>query len=202
MKGGGVVAKKTEKKSGEQTTKGPKSLFEQKYRNECIPGLMKKFAYANPMQVPRITKVVVNTTLKDAISDFKILEAAAQELGQITGQRPVYTMAKKSISTFKLRKGMKIGACVTLRGLKMYEFLNRLFNVALPRVRDFKGVSNKAFDGRGNYTLGLSEQIIFPEINYDKVQKVMGMNVTIVTTAKKNEEAHALLQALGMPFKR
>lgn len=197
--------KKAAPEALEPTDKGKKlqfkSTFEQRYRADCVPALLKQFSYKNVMEVPRITKVVLNTSLKEGLKDFKILEGAASELGQITGQLPVYTLAKKSISNFKLREGQKIGAMVTLRGMRMYEFLNRLFNVALPRVRDFKGVSPRAFDGRGNYTLGLTEQIIFPEINYDKVQKISGMNITIVTTAKTNDEAKALLSFMGMPFR-
>ena len=180
---------------------GP-SPFELHYRKTCVPQLVKQFGYRNVMQAPRVAKVVVNTCLKDAVTDFKILEKAAEELGQITGQRPVYTTAKKSISNFKLRQGVKIGARVTLRKRVMYEFLNRLFNIALPRVRDFKGLSSKSFDGRGGYTFGLTEQIIFPEINFDKVTKVIGMNVTIVTTAKTPTEGLALLSSLGMPVRQ
>lgn len=177
------------------------STMWEKYRNEIAPALTKQFGYKNAMQVPRLQKVVINTCLKEAISDFKLLESVAGDLATITGQRPVYTQAKKSISNFKLREGMKIGAQVTLRGKRMYEFVNRLMNVALPRVRDFKGVSPKAFDGRGNYTLGITEQSIFPEINLDKVAKVTGMNITFVSSANTDAEGKALLQLFGMPFR-
>ena len=153
------------------------------------------------MQVPKLEKIVINTCLKEALQDIKILETAAEELANIAGQRPLLTKAKKSIANFKLRAGQPIGACLTLRGVRMYEFMNRLVNVALPRVRDFKGMSPKSFDGRGNYTLGLTEQIIFPEINFDKVQKINGMNITFVTTAKTDDEGRSLLQMLGMPFR-
>lgn len=178
-----------------------KNAYGKKYKEECIPVLMKQFNYKNVMQCPRLEKIVVNTCLKEATQDKKLLDKAADELAQITGQKPLITRAKKSISNFKLRQDQPIGCCMTLRRKKMYEFLNRLLNIALPRVRDFKGVSNRAFDGRGNYTLGLTEQIIFPEIQYDKVERPMGMNITFVTTAKTNEEGKALLKALGMPFK-
>ncbi len=177
------------------------SGFQVKYNDECVPALIKEFGYKNTNMVPRIEKVVVNTSVKEAITDFKVLEAAAKEVELITGQKPVYTKAKKSISNFKLREGMKIGARVTLRGVKMYEFLNRLCNIALPRVRDFRGVSAKAFDGAGNYTLGITEQLIFPEVDYDKVTKVNGMNITIVTTAKTNAEGKSLLSNMGVPFR-
>ena len=162
---------------------------------------MKEFGYKNVMQVPKLKKVVVNTSLSEALQNVKALDAAAGELAVITGQKPVITKAKKSIAAFKLREGQSIGACVTLRKKRMFEFLNRLMNVALPRVRDFKGVSAKSFDGRGNYTLGLTEQIIFPEINYDKVDKIRGMNITICTSAKTDDEAKALLKHMGMPFR-
>lgn len=178
------------------------SPLARRYQEHCVAELMKELGYKNIMQVPRVTKVVVNTCLKEALADFKVLESAAEELASITGQRPVFTTAKKSISNFKLRQGVKIGAMVTLRGARMYEFLNRLFNIALPRVRDFKGLSAKAFDGRGNYTLGLTEQIMFPEINFDRVQKVHGMNITIATSANTNAEGAALLRSLGMPLKQ
>lgn len=179
----------------------PSSPFENFYKNEVFQKLKSDFDYPNVMQVPRLTKIVVNTCLSEATQNAKMLDSAAQELAQITGQKPVITKAKKSIASFKLRQGQSIGACVTLRRKKMYEFFNRLVNIALPRVRDFKGVSPKAFDGRGNYTFGLTEQIIFPEINYDKVEKIRGMNITICTTAKNDEEAKALLKYLGMPFR-
>jgi large subunit ribosomal protein L5 len=179
-----------------------KSRLERKYLEVVIPNLMKQFGYKNVMQVPRLEKIVVNMGLGEAVSDIKVLDAAAEELAAITGQKPVIRRAKKSIASFKLRAGMPIGCMVTLRKQRMYEFLDRLVNVALPRVRDFKGVSPKSFDGRGNYTLGLREQIIFPEINYDKVDKIRGLNVAIVTTAKTDEEGKALLAELGMPFRQ
>jgi large subunit ribosomal protein L5 len=179
-----------------------KSRLEKKYREIVVPNLMKQFGYKNVMQVPRLEKIVVNMGLGEAVSDIKVLDAAAEELAAITGQKPVIRRAKKSIASFKLRAGMPIGCMVTLRKQRMYEFLDRLVNVALPRVRDFKGVSPKSFDGRGNYTLGLREQIIFPEINYDKVDKIRGLNVAIVTTAKTDEEGKALLAELGMPFRQ
>ncbi|HPM40934.1 MAG TPA: 50S ribosomal protein L5 [bacterium] len=166
-----------------------------------MPELMKQFGYSNRMQVPRLEKIVINTSMKEALQDIKVLETAAEELATITGQRPVITSAKKSIANFKLRKGQSVGARVTLRKRNMYEFLNRFVNVALPRVRDFKGVSPKSFDGRGNYTIGLTEQIIFPEINFDKVSKVNGMNITFCTSAKTDDEGRALLGLLGMPFR-
>lgn len=177
------------------------SAMAKKYRDECIPLLMEQFKYKNIMECPKLQKIVVNTCIKEATSDKKVLDKAATDLAQITGQRPLLTKAKKSISNFKLRQGQAIGCCTTLRSIKMYEFFNRLVNIALPRVRDFKGISNKAFDGRGNYTLGLTEHIIFPEIQYDKVERAMGMNITIVTTAKTNDEAKALLKGFGMPFR-
>lgn len=173
----------------------------ERYLKEVVPALMKDFGYKSPMQVPRITKIVVNMGLGEALSNNKILDSALIELGQITGQKPVLTRARKSIANFKLRQGQAIGAMVTLRANRMYEFLDRLIGIALPRVRDFKGVSSKAFDGAGNYTLGIREQIIFPEINYDEVEKIKGMNITIVTTAKTDEEARALLKYMGMPFR-
>jgi large subunit ribosomal protein L5 len=180
--------------------KGP-SPYETHYVEKCIPALKEQFKYANVMEVPKLTKIVVNTSMADALTDAKLLETAANEIADITGQRPVLTKARKSIANFKLREGNTIGARVTLRGKLMYEFLSRLVNIALPRVRDFKGVSPKSFDGRGNYTLGLTEQIIFPEINFDKVSKVYGMNITFVTTAKTDEEGRALLKNMGMPFR-
>jgi large subunit ribosomal protein L5 len=180
--------------------KGPAD-FELKYRDECIPALMEQFKYTNRMQVPRLSKIVVNTCIKEALVDIKMLDTVAAEIGQITGQRPVITKAKKSIANFKLRQGQSIGASVTLRGRNMWEFLSRLVNVALPRVRDFKGVPSKSFDGRGNYTLGITEQAIFPEINVDKIAKTNGMNITFVTTAETNEEGRALLKNMGMPFR-
>ena len=172
-----------------------------KYRNEIAGALAKEFDIKNPMAVPRVTKVIVNMGLGEASSNAKILDVAAEELRAITGQKPVVTKAKKSIASFKLRQGMPIGVVVTLRGDRMYEFLDRLVSVALPRVRDFRGVSPKAFDGRGNYTIGIREQLIFPEIDFNKVDKLRGMNVSIVTTARNDEQARALLKALGMPFR-
>lgn len=171
------------------------------YKDEIIPKLRNDFGYKNIMEVPKILKVVVNMGLGEAIQNVKILDSASSEISAITGQKPVITKAKKSIATFKLREGMPIGCMVTLRRDTMYEFLDRLMNVSLPRVRDFKGVSGKAFDGKGNYTLGVKEQLIFPEINYDTVDKIKGMNITIVTSAKNDEEGKALLKYLGMPFR-
>ena len=170
------------------------------YKKEVIPRLTKDFGYKNVMQVPKITKVVVNMGLGEALSNIKILDSASDEIALITGQRPVITRARKSVANFKLREGNPIGCSVTLRREKMYEFLDRLVNVALPRVRDFRGISPKGFDGRGNYTFGIREQIIFPEISYDKIDKIKGMNITVVTTAKTDEEARSLLRYLGMPF--
>ena len=174
--------------------------LEQKYVETVKPSLMKEFNYSSSMEAPKIVKVVINMGVGDAIDNPKNLDEAVAELTQIAGQKPVITKAKKSIANFKLREGMPIGCKVTLRGERMYEFLDKLFNISLPRVRDFHGVSAKAFDGRGNYTLGVKEQLIFPEINFDKVNKVRGMDVVIVTTAKTNNEAHALLKEMGMPF--
>lgn len=170
------------------------------YKKTVVPAMMERFSYKNVMEVPRIEKVVINMGVGDAKENPKFLESAMEELATITGQRPVATVAKKSVAAFKVRAGMKIGAKVTLRRNRMYEFLDRLFNIALPRVRDFRGVSPKSFDGRGNYALGIKEQLIFPEINYDKVEKIRGMDVIIVTTAKTDEEAKELLELLGMPF--
>lgn len=172
----------------------------EKYNSEITPGLMKKFNYQSVMQVPRVEKIVINIGVGDAVQNPKVLDSAVEDLEIITGQKPVITRAKKSIAGFKLREGMPIGVKVTLRGERMYHFMDKLFNVALPRVRDFRGISNKAFDGRGNYTLGLKEQLVFPEIEYDKVDKVRGMDVVFVTTANTDEEAHELLGQLGMPF--
>lgn len=172
------------------------------YHNELVPRLMKEFSYKNRMQVPRLGKILVNMGLGEAIQNIKILDSATNELMVITGQKPVTTKAKKSIANFKLRKGMSIGCMVTLRENRMYEFFDRLVNVSLPRVRDFRGVSGKSFDGRGNYSLGIKEQIIFPEIDYDKIDKIKGLSINIVTTAKTDEEGKALLGLLGMPFVR
>lgn len=173
-----------------------------RYRKEGVQALMKEFGFKNPNQVPRLDKIVVNMGLGEALANNKILESAVDQLSAITGQRPVVTRARKSIANFKLRQGQAIGAAVTLRNERMYEFLDRLINIALPRVRDFKGVSNKGFDGRGNYTLGIREQIIFPEINYDQIEKVKGLNVSIVTTAANDEQGMALLRHFGMPFRQ
>lgn len=176
--------------------------LQDKYQNEVVPAMMKDFNYKSVMEVPSIEKVVVNIGVGDAIQNSKLLDEAVEELAAITGQQPVITKAKKSIANFKLREGMPIGCKVTLRRQKMYEFLDKLFNISLPRVRDFRGVSDTSFDGRGNYTLGIKEQIIFPEIDFDKVNRSRGMDVVIVTSAKTNEEAKALLTKMGMPFKK
>jgi large subunit ribosomal protein L5 len=176
--------------------------MKQMYDGEVVPALMKEFGIQNRMQVPRLQKVVVNMGLGEAVQNAKIIESAQQELAQITGQKPIVTRAKKSIATFKLRQGMPIGVSVTLRRERMWDFVDRLCSFALPRVRDFKGVSSKAFDGRGNYTLGVREQIVFPEINYDKIDKIKGMNITFVTTAETDERGRALLRGLGMPFRK
>lgn len=177
------------------------SRLQQRYLDEIAPALMKDFGLDNRMAVPRLTKVVVNMGVGDATQNAKLMDTAVQELGAICGQKPVVTRAKKSIAAFKLREGMPIGACVTLRGDRMYEFVDRLLNVVLPRVRDFRGVSPKSFDGRGSYTLGLLDQIIFPEIDYAKVERPRGMNVTLVTSSPNDEQARALLKYLGMPFR-
>ncbi len=176
--------------------------LKEKYTKEIAPQIAKEFDIKNPMAIPRIEKIIVNMGMGEAISNSKILDVAVDELKVITGQKPVITKAKKSIASFKLRQGMPIGTMVTLRGERMYEFLDRLISVALPRVRDFRGISAKAFDGRGNYTLGIREQLIFPEIDFNKVDKTRGMNISIVTTAKNDEQSRALLKALGMPFKQ
>ncbi|NLI95261.1 MAG: 50S ribosomal protein L5 [Synergistaceae bacterium] len=173
-----------------------------KYKEEVVPRLMKEFSYKNVMETPRIEKVVVNIGVGEAKVDIKYMDAAINELAQITGQRPVLKRAKKSVAGFKLREGMPVACSVTLRGTKKWEFLDRLLSLALPRIKDFQGVSRKGFDGRGNFNLGLKEQLIFPEIDYDKVIRVRGMNITIVTTAKSDEEAYLLLKELGMPFSR
>ena len=172
-----------------------------KYKKEVVPALMKKFSYKTVMQAPKLTKVCINRGVNGAVADKKLVDIAIEELTSITGQKAVATMSKKDISNFKLRKNMPIGARVTLRGVNMYEFLDRLVSVSLPRVRDFKGINDKAFDGRGNYTLGVTEQIIFPEIDIDKVNKITGLDITFVTTANTNEEAYELLKEMGMPFK-
>lgn len=175
-------------------------MFEKFYKQNCLPAVMKELGQKNPMRTPRLVKVVISSSQKDATQDIKVLERAAEEISLLTGQRPAITRAKKSIANFKLRKGVPIGCRVTLRKRRMFEFLNRLINVALPRSRDFRGVSEKGFDGHGNYTLGITEQIIFPEIDYDKIDRVRGMNVSIVTTARSDLEGRVLLRSLGMPF--
>jgi len=172
------------------------------YRSKVVPALMKEHGLTNPMEVPRLVKVTINCAVKEAVGNPKVLDGALEEIMQITGQKPVLTRAKKSIAAFKVRTGNAVGVMVTLRRARMYEFLDRLMNVALPRVRDFKGVNSKSFDGRGNYSLGVREQIIFPEINYDKVDKIRGMTVTITTTAKNNEMARSVLTEMGMPFRK
>jgi large subunit ribosomal protein L5 len=175
--------------------------LQQRYQKEVVPALMKRFGYSNPMAVPKITKVVVNIGMGEASQNIKLLDTAAAELGLITGQKPIVTRAKKSIANFKIRKGMPIGCCVTLRGVRMYEFLDRLSSIVLPRLRDFKGLSPNSFDGRGNYTLGLRDQLVFPEIDYTRVDKMKGMNVTITTTARTDEEGRELLKLLGVPLR-
>jgi large subunit ribosomal protein L5 len=201
-KGGDKKADAVEKFQGKPHTnvKGG-SRLRQRFQQEIAPALMKELELKNPMAVPHVHKVVINMGVGEATQNAKVLDPAVVELGQITGQKPVVTKAKKSIAAFKVREGMPIGCMVTLRGDRMYEFLDRLVNVALPRVRDFRGVSTKSFDGRGNYTLGLRDQLIFPEIDYAKVDKTKGMNVTIVTTAKSDDQARALLKQMGMPFR-
>lgn len=174
----------------------------EKYQKEVVPALMKQFQYKSSMQVPKITKIAINQGLGDAIADKKIIDNALEELTMITGQKAVPTKSKKDISNFKLRKGMPIGARVTLRGEKMYEFLDRLISVSIPRVRDFRGVNDKGFDGKGNFSFGVSEQIIFTEINIDKINKIQGMTITVCTSAENDKEAHALLKEFGMPFKK
>lgn len=175
--------------------------LKEKYVKEIVPQLVETYKYKNIMQVPKVEKVVVNMGLGEAIQNIKILDSAAKELSYITGQKPVITRAKKSIAAFKLREGMPIGCMVTLRREKMYDFLDRLINLSLPRVRDFRGISGKAFDGNGNYSLGVKEQIIFPEINYDKIDKIKGLNISVVTTAKTDAEGKDLLKLMGMPFR-
>jgi large subunit ribosomal protein L5 len=180
---------------------GKMARLKEYYTKEVVPALVRELHYKNPLEVPRMVKIVVNMGLGEAIQNVKILDSAVEELARITGQKPIITKARKSIATFKLRQGMSIGCCVTLRSERMYEFFDRLVNVAIPRVRDFRGVSPKSFDGRGNFSLGLKEQIIFPEIEYDKVDKIRGMNIAIVTTAKTDDEARQLLKLMGMPFR-
>jgi large subunit ribosomal protein L5 len=176
--------------------------LKERYQKEVAPAIAKEFGIENPMAVPRLSKIVLNMGMGEAVANAKILDTAADELRSIAGQKPVITKAKKSIASFKLRQGMPIGVMVTLRGAQMYEFFDRLVSVALPRVRDFRGVSPKAFDGRGNYTMGIREQLIFPEIDFNKVDKLRGMNISIVTTARDDDQARALLKALGMPFRQ
>jgi large subunit ribosomal protein L5 len=206
-----MAKEKKEKKGGQQEEQKPpavarhsakeKPRLKERFHKEVAPTLMKEFDLKNPMAVPHLHKIVVNMGVGEATQNAKVLDPAVNELGQITGQKPVVTRAKKSIAAFKVREGQAIGAMVTLRGDRMYEFFDRLVNVVLPRVRDFKGVSTKSFDGRGNYTLGLHDQLIFPEIDYAKVDKQKGMNVTIVTTAGSDDQSRALLRHLGMPFR-
>jgi large subunit ribosomal protein L5 len=198
-KGGKAEAKPAAEAKVYKRTKPPR--LKEVYERDVVAKLMTEFSYKNRMQVPRLVKITINMGLGEAIANPKIIESAVDELAQIAGQKPVVTKAKKSIATFKLRQGMKIGAMVTLRRDVMFEFLDRLVSLALPRVRDFKGISPKAFDGRGNFSLGIKEQIIFPEINYDKIDKIKGMNVSIVTTARTDDEGRALLKHLGMPFR-
>ena len=176
--------------------------LKEKYTNECVPALKEEFGYKNAMQIPQMKKIVLNMGLGEGVQNPKLVEAAAGELTLIAGQKAVVTKAKKSIATFKLREGMPIGCRVTLRGDKMFDFLSKLVNIALPRVRDFRGLSTKTFDGRGNFSMGVKEQIIFPEIDYDKIDKIKGLNITIVTSAKTDKEAYFLLNRMGMPFKK
>jgi large subunit ribosomal protein L5 len=176
--------------------------LKESYLNECVPALREEFGYKNAMQIPQVKKIVLNMGLGEAVQNPKIIEGAVEELSRIAGQKAVVTKAKKSIATFKLRTGMPIGCRVTLRGSKMYDFLSKLINIALPRVRDFRGLSPKGFDGKGNYSMGVHEQIIFPEIDYDKIDKIKGLNITIVTSADSDAEGRALLRLLGMPFKK
>lgn len=194
-----VAAPEVSQGSGNESQFSPR--LRETYRDQVVPALMKEFGYGNLMQVPKLERIVLNVGMGEAIQNVKLLESASNELGIITGQKPVTTRAKKAIAGFKLRQGMPIGAKVTLRSRRMWEFLDRLITLALPRIRDFRGVSPKAFDGRGNYTLGLKEQLIFPEIEYDSVASIHGMDITIVTTARTNDEGKALLKHLGMPFR-
>ncbi len=197
------AAPKAAKKAGKGNKKAAiTNRLQDKYENEIKKALMEKYNYSSVMQIPALSKIVINIGVGDATQDSKRLEEAVAELAQITGQKPIITKAKKSIATFKVREGQEIGCKVTLRGLRMWDFFDKLVSIALPRVRDFRGVSRNAFDGRGNYTLGIKEQLIFPEIDYDKVAKVRGMDIVIVTTARKDEEAFTLLELLGMPFHR
>ena len=197
---GGKTKAKTEVDDSAPARVGPARL-RVKYEKEIAPALITEFSYKNKMQCPKIVKITVNMGLGEAIQNPKVMDSAVEEMALITGQRPVVTKAKKSIATFKLREGQKIGCMVTLRGDKMFEFLDRLVNMALPRVRDFKGVSPRSFDGRGNFSLGIREQIIFPEVNYDNIDKIKGLNISVVTTARTDDEGRALLRAFGMPFR-
>jgi len=192
------------KETGSETPTGPQqpSRLRVRYQKEIVPALMKHFNYTNIMAVPKLEKIIINMGLGEAVANAKIMDVAVAELGSIAGQRPVVTKAKKSIANFKLRQNMPIGAAVTLRGERMFEFLDRLTSIVLPRVRDFRGLSTRSFDGRGNYTMGLRDQLIFPEIPYEKVDKIRGMNVTIVTTARSDDEARELLKQLGVPFRQ
>ncbi|MDO9182165.1 MAG: 50S ribosomal protein L5 [Bacteriovorax sp.] len=178
------------------------SRMKEIYKTEVVPALVKKFGYSNVHMIPKIEKIVVNCVTKDAVSNSKVVDSIVNDLAAITGQRPVIARAKTSIASFKVREGMPLGASVTLRGEKMYEFLDRLISISLPRVRDFRGVSSKGFDGKGNYTLGLKEQIMFPEINYDKIDKIRGLGISIVTSAETNDEGRELLTLIGMPFRK
>jgi large subunit ribosomal protein L5 len=178
------------------------SRIKEIYKKDVVPGLVKKFGYTNVHMIPKIEKIVVNCVTKDAVSNSKVVDSIVNDLAAITGQKPVVARAKSSIASFKVRQGMPLGASVTLRGEKMYEFLDRLISISLPRVRDFRGVSSKGFDGKGNYTLGLKEQIMFPEINYDKIDKIRGLGISIVTTAETNDEGRELLTLIGMPFRK
>lgn len=194
---------KGKKKAGDQPSEPPRPpRLREFYRQQVVPSMMQRFSYKNEMQVPRLTKIVVNMGIGEAISNSKLLDAAVEDLEKITGQKVVITKAAKSIANFKLREGMPVGCRVTLRGAQMYEFFDRLVNVALPRIRDFRGVPTKSFDGRGNYTLGLKEQINFPEIDYDKIMQLLGMDITFVTTAKTDEESRELLALMNMPFRK
>jgi large subunit ribosomal protein L5 len=196
------VGKVAEKREETQSLDGYVPRLKDRYLKTVLPGLMKQFSYRNVLQAPRLEKVVVNVGLGEAIQNAKLLDSAVKELAIITGQQPVATKAKKSIANFKIRAGMSIGCSVTIRGNRMYEFLDRLLNVALPRIRDFRGLSEKSFDGRGNYSFGIKEQLIFPEIHYDEVVMSHGMDVTIVTTARNNNEGKALLESMGVPFRK
>ena len=195
-------AKKEAKTAPKETVKAPTPRLKERYHKDVVPALMKQFSYQNPMQVPRLVKVVLNMGMGEAVANAKALDHAVDELQRISGQRPIITRAKKSIATYKLREGMPIGTTVTLRRERMFEFLDRFISAALPRIRDFKGIPTKSFDGRGNYSLGIKEQVIFPEIEIDKVESIHGLDITIVTTATTDEEGRALLGHLGMPFRK